>query len=81
MDLKELCRLAKVDYPLPPRSLTYEEYCRMMKVAVPHGPDEACTCDGCHDGKTGCKGRTHGCTCDVDWDLAMEIRDYWYADA
>jgi hypothetical protein len=30
----------------------------------PHGPDEACTCDGCW----ACEGREIGCTCDIAWD-------------
>lgn len=58
-----------------PRSLTYEEYNKVMPVAVPHGPDEPCTCKGCG----ACRGQKYGCTCDVDWDLANEIRDLWYA--
>lgn len=57
------------------RSLTYEEYGSMMKIVCPHGPDEPCTCDGCG----ACKGRQVGCTCDIDWDLMVEVRDMWYA--
>lgn len=69
---------------LPPnvnRSLTYDEYCVAMKIACPHGPDEPCTCDGCHGGTTGCAvpGKVYGCTCDIDWDLMQDIRDMWYA--
>jgi len=58
-----------------PRSLTYDEYSRAMKIAVPHGPDESCTCDG--EGCS-CAGAEYGCTCDIDWDLARDIRDLWY---
>lgn len=75
MTLKELCDSAGIAYPLPSRSLTYEEYCALMKVAVPHGPDEPCTCKGCG----ACKGDVYGCTCDIDWDWAQELRDLWYA--
>lgn len=56
----------------------------------PHGPDEPCTCNGCHY----CTGHKHGCTCDINWsctsydpcperarnqrliDLADEIHDH-----
>lgn len=34
----------------------------------PHGPDDPCTCPGCHGGATGCFGYTVGCTCDIEWD-------------
>lgn len=44
-----------------------------MDEAMPHGPDEPCTCDGCHNGETGCTGRTPGCTCDIDWSAAAEL--------
>jgi hypothetical protein len=57
-----------------PRSLTYEEYNKAIQVAIPHQPDEPCTCLGCG----ACTGKVHGCTCDIDWDLAAEIRDLWY---
>jgi hypothetical protein len=75
MGLKEVCEAAGLEWPLPARSLTYEEYCAAMKVVVPHGPDEQCTCEGCGV----CSSRVWGCTCDIDWDLAVEIRDLWYA--
>lgn len=38
--------------------------------AVPHGPGEACTCNGCW----ACDGNVVGCTCDIDWDVAFEAR-------
>lgn len=40
-----------------------------MKQAVPHGPDEPCTCTGCW----ACKGGEPGCTCDIDWDTMNEL--------
>lgn len=55
-------------------TLTYQQYCDLIQIAVPHGPDEPCTCEGC----PACKGKVYGCTCDVDWDLAREVRDLWY---
>lgn len=36
----------------------------------PHGPDEPCTCDGCHF----CDGHVVGCTCDINWDALAERR-------
>lgn len=50
--------------------MTPEEYRRRMAEAVPHGPGEPCTCDGCW----ACAGRVLGCTCDIDWDAAAELR-------
>ena len=50
------------------------EYDAAMAEAIPHGPDEPCTCDGCWD----CKGHVVGCTCDIAWDTATELRmDGW----
>lgn len=57
--------------------MDYAEYSEAMRKAVPHGPDEPCTCKGCG----ACKGGEYGCTCDIDWDAAQEIRDEWYASA
>jgi hypothetical protein len=74
VELKEAFEKAGLPWPFPPRSLTYDEYNLVMPIAVPHGPDEACTCDGCG----ACTGNIYGCTCDVDWDMAKEIRDMWY---
>lgn len=39
----------------------------MMDEAIPHGPDEPCTCDGCW----ACEGHELGCTCDIDWDVVF----------
>lgn len=36
----------------------------------PHGPNEPCTCDGCHF----CTGHVVGCTCDINWDAITERR-------
>lgn len=41
-----------------------------MRAAVPHGPHEPCTCTGC----SFCTGGILGCTCDIDWTAAAEIR-------
>jgi hypothetical protein len=49
------------------------EYERLMKQAVPHGPNQPCTCAGCH----ACAGHVKGCTCDIDWDAAAELRQEW----
>lgn len=76
MELKEAFEAAGLEWPHPPRSLTYQEYCVLMDVAIPHGPNEVCTCPGCGPG---CTGNAYGCTCDVDWDLAQDIREMWYA--
>jgi hypothetical protein len=78
MSIREIMKKAGVVFEVS-RSLTYEEYCAMMAIACPHGPDEPCTCDGCHEGKTGCTGHVYGCTCDIYWDLMQDIRDMWYA--
>lgn len=75
MDLKECFEKAGLPWPFPPRSLNYAEYCLAIKIAVPHGPYESCTCVGCG----ACEGQTYGCTCDIDWELARDIRDLWYA--
>jgi MinD superfamily P-loop ATPase len=72
--IREVMELANVQLDVQ-RSLTYEEYCRMMLIAVPHGPDEPCTCGGCG----ACAGLQPRCTCDIEWDLLPEIRDMWYA--
>ncbi len=50
-----------------------EEYERRMKKAVPHGPDEPCTCTGCW----ACTGGVVGYTCDIDWDAAAELQREW----
>jgi len=42
----------------------YKEWRTRMDKAVPHGPDEPCTCKGCW----ACAGREQGCTCDINWD-------------
>ncbi len=65
----------KKEWVIPTNSsMTWEQVQAEMKKAVPHGPDESCTCDGC----TGCTGHVIGCTCDIDWDRAMELRrDYF----
>ena len=42
---------------------------KMLDQAVPHGPEEPCTCDGCW----ACAGHVKGCTCDIDWDVVAEI--------
>lgn len=44
----------------------------LSKYVAPHGPDDPCTCPGCHDGRTGCYGYTVGCCCDIDWDAMSE---------
>lgn len=41
-----------------------------LAAAVPHGPDEPCTCSGCW----ACTGHVTGCTCDIDWAAAAEAR-------
>jgi hypothetical protein len=74
MTLTEVMKKAGVPDPFPARSLTYDEYCALMKIACPHGPDEPCTCEGCG----ACPGGKYGCTCDIDWDLMQDIRDMWY---
>ena len=56
-----------------PMSAEVVEYRRKSLLAAPHGPDEPCTCPGCHDGETGCTGYTVGCTCDIDWDALYEL--------
>lgn len=50
--------------------MTPEEYRCRMAVAFPHGPNEPCTCDGCW----ACAGHVVGCTCDIDWDEATDLR-------
>lgn len=54
-----------------------ERYARLMAEAVPHGPDEPCTCDGYTVGGEKCvcwPGRVVGCTCDIAWDTAAELQ-------
>ena len=54
--------------------MTREEYERRMREAVPHGPGEPCTCDGC----AFCSGHELGCTCDIAWDTMAELeREGW----
>jgi hypothetical protein len=53
-----------------------EEYRQRMAEAVPHGPDEPCTCDGLTTGGERCvcwPGHVVGCTCDIDWEAAHEL--------
>lgn len=57
----------------PPMSNEVVEHHRRMTDACPHGPDEPCTCPGCHDGEMGCTGYTVGCTCDIDWEVLYEL--------
>ena len=47
-----------------------ERWDAAMAAAVPHGPDEPCTCPECW----ACAGRVVGCTCDLDWCAAAELR-------
>lgn len=50
------------------------EWQRRIDEAMPHGPDEPCTCGGCW----ACLGHVMGCTCDIAWDTAAELeRDGW----
>lgn len=49
--------------------MKYSEYVKRMNEAVPHGPEEPCTCSGCW----ACKGRVIGCTCDIDWDEMFSL--------
>lgn len=55
------------------------EYNRRMAKAMPHGPNEPCTCDGTtvDGGPCVCTGHVLGCTCDIAWDEAAELRDVW----
>lgn len=55
------------------------EYERRMAEAMPHGPNEPCTCDGTTSdgGDCYCDGRAVGCTCDIAWDAAAELSDAW----
>jgi len=55
--------------------MTPQEYQKRMDEAMPHGPNDPCTCSGCHGGKTGCTGYVVGCTCDIDWDAARELQE------
>ena len=64
-------RAAHLAYP--PLTDAAVEYHRRTAEACPHGPDEPCTCPGCHDGETGCAGYTVGCTCDIDWEALHEL--------
>lgn len=74
-NIEQIAELAGVHWPITGRSLTYDEYCNMMKIVVPHGPDEDCSCKGCGS----CEGHVYGCTCDIDWEMVREVRDLWYA--
>lgn len=64
-----------------------DEWQRRMNEAIPHGPNEPCTCDGTardgspcgatFDGQTcgAVGGHLLGCTCDIAWDTAYELHD------
>lgn len=53
------------------------EYDRRMAEAMPHGPDEPCTCDGTtiNGDACVCPGHVLGCTCDIDWETAHLLRE------
>jgi hypothetical protein len=56
------------------------EYERRMAEAVPHGPDDPCTCDGTtsRGERCVCVGHVIGCTCDIDWEVMYELgREGW----
>lgn len=56
--------------------MTPEQWDAAMIEAVPHGPDEPCTCDGTtvSGDPCVCTGHVVGCTCDIAWDTAAELR-------
>lgn len=49
--------------------MTREEWLAAMGEACPHSAQQPCTCAGCW----ACTGRVDGCTCDIDWDVMMEL--------
>ena len=65
-----------MEYP----RMGFEEYNRAMAKAMPHGPEDPCSCTGTniHGQPCVCEGHVIGCTCDIDWEEVRLLKERYY---